>query len=127
MPKCSFVKRKHRKICIGDLNTLIKLQSRDIVEPDFDSVDFDENFVDTSEVWSLVETATGKTVFDGVDTDINVTHMIFVRFDVTVTSETWVELESRRLDILFTENLENRGEWLLLMCTDRGIGEASKA
>ena len=127
MPVCSFKKRKHRKVCAGDLRTLLKLQDRDITPPDFDSVDFDENFVDASEVWALVETVTGKTVFDGVNADINVTHMIFIRFDATVTSETWVELEGKRLDIISTENLEGRDEWLLLVCTDRGVGEASKA
>ena len=130
MPKCQFLRRKHRKVCIGDLNTLITLQTRDIVAPIFNEVDFDENFQDFSvpEVWALVETATGKAVFDGVDTDINITHMIIIRFDATVTSETWVELDDgRRLDIQFTEDLEERHEWLMMFCTLRGVGEAAKA
>jgi len=130
VPKCQFLRRKHRKVCIGDLNTLITLQTRDIVAPIFNEVDFDENFQDFSvpEVWALVETATGKAVFDGVDTDINITHMIIIRFDATVTSETWVELDDgRRLDIQFTEDLEERHEWLMMFCTLRGVGEAAKA
>jgi len=127
MAKCQFIKRKHRKVCIGDLNTLIKLQSRDIVAPLFDSVDFDENFQDTAEVLALIETQTGRTVFDGVDTDINITHKIVIRYDATVTSETWIELAGKRVDIIFVENLESRNEWMLLFCVMRGVGEASKA
>lgn len=127
MPSCQFIKRKHRKICIGDLNSLILLQSRHIVAPVFDDVDFDEDFQDTSEVWAKIDTQIGKTVFDGVDTDINVTHKITIRFDPSVTTETWVEFASRKFDIMLTENLEERDEWLLLFCTVRGVGEAAKA
>ncbi len=127
MAKCQFVKRKHRKICIGDLDTLIKLQSRNIVAPFFNSVDFDEDFQDSAEVWALIETQTGRTVFDGVDTDINITHNIIIRYDVAVTAETWIELDSERIDIVFVEDLESRKEWMKLLCTTRGVGEASKA
>ncbi len=127
MAKCSFLKRPHRKVCLGDLNDLITLQTRDITEPLFDTVDFDENFVDLPQVYAKIKTTSGRTVFDGVDTDVNVSHEITIRFDSVVTSETWVEFEGRRLDILRVEDLEERHEWMLLLCLDRGIGEASKA
>lgn len=127
MAKCSFLRRPHRKVCIGDLNDVIKLQTRDITEPIFDVVDFDENFTDLPDVFAKVETASGKTIFDGVNTDVNITHMITIRFDAVITAETWVEFEGRRLDIIDTEDLEERHEWLLLMCLERGVGEASKA
>lgn len=127
MPKCEFIKRPHRKVCLGDLDTMIKLQSRDIVSPVFDDVDFDEDFQDIAEVWAKVDTNIGNAVFDGVDTDINITHEITIRFDPTVTSETWIEIGARKLDIVLTENFESRDEWLLMFCTDRGLGEAAKA
>ena len=129
MANCNFIRRKHRKVCIGDLDTLIILQSRDIEAPVFDAVDFDENFTDFPDpVWALVETAIGKSVFDGVDTDVNITHKITIRFDTTVTSETWIQFDDgRRFDVQFTENMEERNEWLLMFCTVRGLGEAAKA
>jgi len=127
MAKCKFLKRPHRKVCLGDLNDLIILQTRDITEPLFDTVDFDENFGDLPEVYAKIKTTSGRTVFDGVDTDVNVSHEITIRFDPVVTSETWVEFEGRRLDILRVEDLEERHEWQLLLCLDRGVGEASKA
>lgn len=127
MPSCKFIKRKHRKICVGDLNTLIKLQSRNIVSPVFDNVDFNEDFQNQSEIWAMIETQSGKTTFDGISTDVNITHKITVRFDSTITTETWVEIDSRKFDIVFTENIEERGEWLLLSCKIRGVGEAAKA
>ena len=120
MPRCTKIRRKKRKICIGDLDTEIILQNRVLTEPLFDSVDFDETFSATATVLAMVNTVSGKTFFDGVNTDINITHKIGIRFDATVTAETWIELNGNRLDILQTENLEGRGEWLILTCVDRG-------
>jgi len=125
--KCVFLRRKHRKVCIGDLDNLIKLQNRSIEAPLFEEVDFDEDFQDHAEVWAKIETAAGKVVFDGVDTDVNVTHLITIRYDAAVTSETWIEFEGRRIDIVAVEDLEERHEWMLLLCNHRGVGEASKA
>lgn len=127
MPLCTFIKSKHRKICMGDLNNLIKLQSRNIVAPVFDDVDFDEDFQDTSEVWAKIETQTGKSIFDGVNKDVSITHKMTIRFDDSVTTETWIEFDGRKFDIMFTENFEERDEWLLLFCNERGVGEVAKA
>lgn len=127
---CKKIRRKSRSVCIGDMNTLIKLQNRNITPPLFGDPDFDEEFTDVAEVWAMVNTVSGKTVFDGVNTDINVTHEIYIYYDATVTAETWVELNGKRLDIVpnGVENLEERDEFLKLTCTERGANtiEATK-
>lgn len=129
MAACSKIRKKKRQICIGDLRDLIKIQSRNIAEPLFNSVDFNENFVDVSEVWSLINTVDGKTFFDGVSTDINITHEIYINYDQTVTAESWVEFESRRFDILRVEDLDERHQFMKLICAERGVNtiEATKA
>lgn len=130
MPKCTVKHRKKRRYCVGDLNTEIKLQSRAITPPVFGAVNFDDKFTDTNPtVWAAVNTVSGKTYFDDAGTETNITHIIGIRYDSTVTPETWVELNGRRLDILSMENLEERSEWLELTCTDRGstAKNASKA
>lgn len=129
MPTCVPIRKKHRNVCIGDMDDEITLENRDIQAPDFDTVDFDEAFTAPNPpVWALVETVRGKTFFDGVGTEVDVTHWIYINFDSTVTAETWVKLEdSSRLDILRVENLDNRSEHQLLHCVDRGAVEASKA
>lgn len=125
MPKSQRIQRKKRQVCIGDLDTMITLQNRNIVAPIFGAVDFNEDFKDKAEVWAAVNTVSGKTFFDGVSTDVNITHEVFIRYDEAVTAETWVALKNRRLDILMTENLDERSEFMKLICTDRGL--ASKA
>ena len=128
MPVCQPIRKKRRNICIGDMEDEITLENRDIAAPLFDTVDYDETFTAPNPaVWALIETVRGKTFFDGVSTEQDVTHWIYINFDVTVTAETWVKLvDGRRLDILRVENLDERSDFMLLHCDDRGAKEASK-
>lgn len=129
MPRCQFIRRKNRKVCLGDLDNVITLENRAIQAPDFDTVDFDEEFTAPNPpVSAMIQTVSGKTFFDGVSTEQDVTHWIYINFDATVTAETWVKLtDGRRLDILRVENLDERSQYQLLHCTDRGDKEASKS
>ncbi len=121
MPKCSKIRRKKRQVCLGDLDKQIQLQDRDITPPVFGSADFDEKFTNTDLVWAAIQTVNGKTFFDNVGVETNITHIIYIRYDAAVTSETWVLFDLRRFDILDTENLEERDEFLKLTCVDRGL------
>lgn len=121
MPTCQKITRKNRKVAIGDLSELITLQNRDIVEPLFGDPDFNESFSGDLEVWAAIVTVDGKTFFDGVSTETNITHHIFIRYESTVTAETWVLFGSNRLDILKVEDLDGRNEFMKLVCVDRGL------
>jgi head-tail adaptor len=114
------------------MNDLITLQNRAIEEPDFDDFDYDETFTDAvpgEDVYALIETINGVTIFDGVATDVNVTHHFYINVIDGITAETWVEFDSRRFDVLRAENLDERSEYMRLICTERGANtfEASKA
>ncbi len=117
----TIIRKKNRKVCVGDMSSRVKLQSRDITEPAFGDTNFDENFVGTSEVWAVVNTTAGKVIFNGVNADVAISHAIFIRHDPSVTAETWVELEDgTRLDVVNVESLDERGDIMRLFCTERG-------
>lgn len=119
MPKCVRIRRKHRKVCIGDLNDVIILQCRKIQAPE-SGVDATEEFNNVDDAFALIETVTGEEVFDDTNTAVDVTHKITISFIEGITPETWIEFNCDRLDILNVENLEERDEWLVLRCTDKG-------
>ncbi len=123
------LKLKRRQLCIGDMNQRVILSDREITEPGFAETDFGEKFADPKEVWAKVETPTGRTLWNGVDTDIVLTHEVSIHYDPEVTAETWVQLlpDETRLKVEAVENLEERNEWLVLACRARGTDEASKA
>lgn len=129
MPTCVKIRRKKRQPCIGDMDELITLQGRTLTPPT-SGVDATEEFADTNpDVWALVETVSGETMFDNTNTERDVTHKFIIRFIDGVTSETWILFNSDRLDILGVEDYDERHDFLLLRATNRGIdaNEANRA
>lgn len=105
----------------------VYLHDRAISAPAFGSVDFDQLFTGNPR-WAAIKTYRGKTVFDGVSTDQVVTHELFMRYEDGITSETFIQVsDGRRFRVLEVENYEERNEYVVLMCTDRGLDEAAKA
>ncbi len=120
MPKCVKIRRKHRQVCIGDLRDEVTLQDRALT-PSNTSVDANEVFTENAIVFAMVETSQGETSFGGTDTEQDVTHKFTIRFLDGITAETWVNFNGDRFDILDTQDYEERHEYLVLRCTNRGI------
>ena len=105
----------------------ITLQNRDIVPPIFGSSNFDENFSNDQNVQAIIKTVLGKTFFDGVNTETNITHEIRIKYLAGVTAETWILFNSKRFDILSVTNCCEDDRILILTCCEKGTGEAAKA
>jgi SPP1 family predicted phage head-tail adaptor len=117
------IARPQRKVCLGDLRDKIIIKTRDLEAPVFGETTFTENFDRRMwEVWASIKTATGKVLFNGVNTDVVMTHEIIIRWHEDVTASNWVELkDGRLLDIISVENLEERNEFLKLACREQGL------
>jgi len=123
------IQRKNRVSCIGDMSERIKLHNRSIQVPEFGTYDFTETFTGTKTVWANVQTAAGQTFFTGANIDVGLSHIIIIRYDEAVTSETWIEFNGNNLKIISVENLDENNEFLRLRCSERGDKDlgASKA
>lgn len=124
------VRIRNRHVCIGDLRKRIKVFTRSITPPPFGVTDFDEDFEPDATVWAAVNTINGKTFFDGVSiVDVALTHEVFIRYRSDVDSDTWLELDNRRLKIVSFEIMDESKEWLRLLCAERGDNtiQATKA
>jgi SPP1 family predicted phage head-tail adaptor len=122
------LKKKRRLVNVGHMRDRITFQNRSLEPPDHGLSDFDLAFSDDTERWAAVNTVTGKTLFDGVQGDVPVTHEILTRFDSTVTSETWVILSTgERIDILTADPLDERREFMLLKCRETGSSTTEAA
>jgi SPP1 family predicted phage head-tail adaptor len=120
MPRCQKIRRSKRQVCVGDLDTEVILQDRAIKGITTSNVNFDETFADAATVWAMIETVAGATVFDSTNTEVALTHRIYIRFDATVTAETWVEIDNDKYDIVTVEDLDRRSEFMRLNCVIRG-------
>lgn len=79
-----------------------------------------EVFTNPVTVPAIVKTVRGKSVFDDTNTERVATHEICLEFISGVTSEKWVKLGTRRIEVLTVEDCCEKQEVLMLMCTERG-------
>ena len=115
------IPKKNRRLCIGQMRDHITISGRKILEPEFGDVDFLEQFKDGVVRWATVNTIKGKTVFAGIGVDVALSHEIYIRYDQCVTSESWIVLpDDTRLDVVMVEDLDERHEFMRLLCQDRG-------
>jgi head-tail adaptor len=119
--KCQKLQRKNRKVCRGDLDTEIIVQTRatDTALNDNETQQF-TTLISTD---AMVETLRGVFVVDQVNGgDQEATHRFTIDFpDKEVSGENWVLSKSKRYRILDQQDYEESGEFLALMCTERGI------
>ena len=119
MAKCTPIRRKHRKVCIGDLDTLINIFTRDTTPQNFVAT---VNFtIHTEDVWALWETVDGVEIFDDTNTGTIATEKVLIPYDAAITKEFFIKLEGVFYRILKVENFERRYEWLKMMLTERGV------
>jgi len=119
--KYSKLRRKRRTVSIGDRDTRLVYQDRNLTPPIFSSSAFTEVFSGDTAVWAAVNTLSGVTFFDAVNGDREVSHEVLIEHDAAVTAEKWLLLEDgRRFDILGVEPLDERGEFMRLLCVVTG-------
>lgn len=133
MAICEKIRSQRRKVCIGDLDRIVTLQNRAIQTPTT-SEDYTELFtaepvssggMGDGNVWAMIQSLAGATVFDTTNTERVVTHKITMRYQDGITAESWVLFESNRYDVVTVENLDNRSEFIVLRCVFRGVSTSS--
>lgn len=120
MVVCIKIRGKRRQLCVGDLDRKIMIQSRAIVAPVGDLVDYSESFVTTIEVWALVQTTRGSQLFDGVEISNPFTHMFYIMFLADLTFENWILFEDIKYKIQDIEDLDERHEVTLIKAIKKG-------
>ena len=121
MTSCLPIVGRLRQVCSGDLDRLITLQIRNIEIPIVDMVDYTLLFTPITDIWAMVETKKGTTIFDGTNTERIVDATFYIPFIPDITAECWILYEGIRYDIIRVEDLDLRHDFLALYTTTRGI------
>lgn len=133
MAVCEKIRAKRRRVCIADLDRLITVQNRSIQTPT-DTDDYTELFaaesvssggMATGNVWAMIESTAGKTVFDTTGVERVVSHKITTRYLSGITAESWVLFNGNRYDVVSVENLDERDEFSVMRCVFRGVSTSS--
>lgn len=126
MAKCVKAQRRRMRACIGDLSERLLIENRVLTPPSSGVASAGFTFSahnEATEVWAVVETTQGTTLFDDVaGLDRTVTHHIIIRWLDGISAETWLRLDDgRRLDILSVADLDERGTFLEILAAETGL------
>jgi SPP1 family predicted phage head-tail adaptor len=117
---CKRIKRKNRKVCIGDLSEEITIKGRTIQASLPGAQKFTEAFAEGTTVWAAVETNRGDQFFDGTSLRTAATHIFYIRYLAGVTQESYIEFNEILYDILDVEDLDERGQFMKIPARKRG-------
>lgn len=120
MTVCAPIKTKPFRVCIGDLKHRIEINTRSIISPTGNGVDYSETFTSPKIVWAMIETSEGTTIFDDTNTEQNITHKFYIRYIPNLTFEAWVKFENQYYDIVRVENLNHEKRFCLILACIRG-------
>ncbi len=116
---CKRITKKADIVCVGNLDELITLYTRDIQPPT--NVKYTEKLSGGIDVWAMVKTTAGTEIFDSTNQLIgNATHQFIIRYDDTITAEHWLEFDTRYFDVLDIEKLNENKRFMILRCSERG-------
>jgi len=124
MALCIPIQRKITKICVGSLNRLASIFTRDIdapIDPMDTLVDYRENFTLVTKVYSMIETISGQVIFDDISIENTPTHNIYIRYISGITQENWItDSDNTRYNILNVIDLDHNKRFMQLSCVVRG-------
>lgn len=115
-------RRPLRKVSIGDMRTPIGIYNSTLMSKN--SVDPIRHLEVVIDPWFCsVHTIHGSTMFGESNVEEVITHIFDGRYIDSITVDHMVVYDSRLLRIISTENWEERGEYLRLVCTERGLAK----
>jgi len=120
MPRCITIKKPKQGICVGDMRDRVTVYVRTATPSRTNGVDLSEVLSSAVTVWAAVTTKEGKEIFDGTNLKGVATHWIYIRYLSGLTAEKWVEYNGEYYDIIDVQNLDERGDFMLLRCSVRG-------
>lgn len=121
MTVCQKIRGYRRKVCLGDLDRQIEIYERDIQSPtDQNFMMHEQEYSLKAKPWAMINTLRGVTTFDDIEiSGINALE-IFIRHNPLITTEDFVRIDGKNIQITSIEDLDRRKEFMRLICIDRG-------
>lgn len=124
MAECVKIRTKHRKPCIGEMRWRIDIYNPTITPPNLtDEVDYTVTIEPEATVWATVKTLPNVSFFDDMNVEQVVSHEFIIRYREGISREKNIRYPSgtgQYYNIVYSENLENRNEFILMRCNLKG-------
>lgn len=120
MGLCNTIPKKKDKICIGDLDSFIKIQIRTKITPGPGETVATMEVTDDLEVWARHDSSKGEVVFDSSNMEQVSTDKFYIRFIPNISVVNSLEKNGKRYKVIDIEDLNGNEEFLLIRTSRRG-------
>lgn len=119
---CISIKKNTNKVCTGDLDKRIKIQTTSITANNAPGGLSTTGFTDIYTCWALVKTTTTRQFIDGVNIEIALNTDFFIRYtgSVNFEQELWIEYAGNRFKLINYNNIDKDNVIIRLRCSEKG-------
>lgn len=125
MPSCKLKKIFKKKLCRGDLRSVMKIVSRALAPSKLDEIGGEEIFTDViTGIQCGIETTAGNSRFDKINVNKKATHLFYVYhstiYDEIEVDNNMIEYLGEYYKILEITNSNETNQYIFFQCTFRG-------
>lgn len=120
--KCQSIKKNINKICIGDLNHRIKIQTTSITSNNAPNSLSTVAFTTVAEVWAMIKTNTAREFIDGVNIENGLNTDFYIRYtsSISLSQQLWVEYDGNLYKITNLDNIDKDNKIIRLRAIEKG-------
>jgi len=120
--KCQSIRRNINKVCIGDFNERIKIQTTSIAPNNSPSGLSSVAFTTIAEVWAMIKTNAAREFIDGVNVENGLNTDFYIRFNssVPLNKQLWIEYAGALYKITNTDNIDKSNKIVRLRSQEKG-------
>lgn len=120
--KCQSIKKNANKICIGDFDDKIKIQTTYINANNAPNGVSSVAFTLIAECWAMIKTNPSREFIDGVNIENGLNTDFYIRFNsaVPLDKQLWIEFKNSLYKVTQTDNIDKQDNIVRLRSTEKG-------
>lgn len=120
---CTSIKPNVNKVCTGDLNKRIQIQTSYIAANNSPNAVSTANFVTVLTAWAMIKTSSNVKFIDGVNVENGINTDFFIRYTTSIDFEKqlWIEFDSNRFKITNIDNIDKQNKFIRLRSVEKGL------
>jgi len=119
---CTSIKKNINKVCVGDLNKRIEIQTSSITPNNSPDSVSTVAFVTVLTVWAMIKTTANRQFIDGVNIETGLNTDFYIRYTDTIDFEKqlWIEYRNSRFKIVNIDEIDKEKKFIRLRATEKG-------
>lgn len=120
--KCQSIKRNINKVCIGDFNKRIKIQTTSITPNNSPNSLSNVGFTTIATIWAMIKTNTAREFIDGVNIEAGINTDFYIRYNssIPLDKQLWIEYDNNLYKITNTNNIDKDNKIVRLRSIEKG-------